>query len=208
MRKLLVAPFELHNRMLQLIDREIENAKQGLPARIIAKINSLAEPKIIEALYRASQAGVKIELIVRGICCLRPGVKGLSENITVRSIVDRFLEHSRIYYFENACQPKVFVGSADWLPRNLFRRIEVVFPIEDGVLRERIINEILAVTQADNVKARILSSDGSYRLAPKRGKARRSQFEFVMLAANAGNETETHRTKSKFPAVKVVERPF
>jgi polyphosphate kinase len=135
-------------------------------------------------------------------------VKGLSENITVRSIVDRFLEHSRIYYFENACQPKVFVGSADWLPRNLFRRIEVVFPVEDGVLRERIINEILAVTQADNVKARLLSSDGSYRLAPKRGKAHRSQFEFVALAANAGNETETSRAKSKFPAVKVVERPF
>ncbi|HWD90772.1 MAG TPA: polyphosphate kinase 1 [Verrucomicrobiae bacterium] len=208
MRKLLVAPFELHNRMLQLIDHEIENAKQDLPARIIAKINSLAEPKIIEALYRASQAGVKIDLIVRGVCCLRPGVKGLSENITVRSIVDRFLEHSRIYYFENACQPKVFVGSADWLPRNLFRRIEVVFPVEDGVLRERIINEILTVTQADNVKARILSGDGSYRPAPKRGKARRSQFEFVALAANAGTETETNRAKTKFPTVKVVERPF
>jgi polyphosphate kinase len=208
MRKLLVAPFELHNRMLQLIEREIENARQDLPARIIAKINSLAEPKIIAALYRASQAGVKIDLIVRGVCCLRPGVKGLSENITVRSIVDRFLEHSRIYYFENACQPKVFVGSADWLPRNLFRRIEVVFPVEDGVLRERIINEILAVTLADNVKARILSSDGSYRLAAKRGKTRRSQFEFVTLAANAGNETGTSRTKSKFPKVKVMERPF
>jgi polyphosphate kinase len=208
MRKLLVAPFELHNRMLQLIDQEIENANQGLPARIIARVNSLAEPKIIEALYRASQAGVKIDLIVRGICCLRPGVKGLSENITVRSIVDRFLEHSRVYYFENACQPKVFLGSADWLPRNLFRRIEVVFPVEDGVLRECIINEILALALADNVKARQLASDGSYCLVTKRGKARRSQFEFVALATNTGNETETHRAKSKFPMVKVIERPF
>ncbi|HEY2081454.1 MAG TPA: polyphosphate kinase 1 [Verrucomicrobiae bacterium] len=208
MRKLLVAPFELHNRTLQLIEREIENAKQDLPARIIAKINSLAEPQIIEALYRASQAGVKIDLIVRGICCLRPGVKGLSENITVRSIIDRFLEHSRIYYFENACQPRVFVGSADWLPRNLFRRIEVVFPIEDGVVRERIITEILALTLADNVKARKLASGGSYQMVAKRGKARRSQFEFVALAASAGNETEAHPAKSKFPAVKVAERPF
>jgi polyphosphate kinase len=209
MRKLLVAPFELHTRMLKLIEREIEHAKKDLPARIIAKVNSLAEPQIIEALYRASQAGVKIDLIVRGICCLRPGVKGLSENITVRSIVDRFLEHSRIYYFENACQPQVFVGSADWLPRNLFRRIEVVFPVEDGILRERIINEILNRTLADNVKARILSSDGSYQPVEKRGKAHRSQFEFIALASGATNGTGPHSGKSKkFPAVKVLERPF
>jgi polyphosphate kinase len=208
MRKLLVAPFELHSRMLHLIDREIEHAKKDLPARIIAKVNSLAEPQIIEALYRASKAGVKIDLIVRGICCLRPGVKGLSENITVRSIIDRFLEHSRIYYFENACQPQVFVGSADWLPRNLFRRIEVVFPIEDGILRERLINEILATTLADNTKARILSKDGSYELMAKHGKAHRSQFDFIALATERANGSETHSTKRKFPAVKVVERPF
>jgi len=208
MRKLLVAPFELHTRMLKLIDRETENAKQGLPARIIAKINSLAEPQIIEALYRASQAGVKIDLIVRGICCLRPGVKGLSENITVRSIVDRFLEHSRIYYFENACQPQVFVGSADWLPRNLFRRIEVVFPIEDGVLRERIINEILAVALADTAKAKMLSSDGWYHPAPKGSKPRRSQFEFIALATGTGQGPGTNRAKKKFPTVKLLERPF
>ena len=208
MRKLLIAPFELHSRMLQLIEGEIENAKKDLPARIIAKVNSLAEPQIIEALYRASQAGVKIDLIVRGICCLRPGVKGLSENITVRSIIDRFLEHSRIYYFENACQPQVFVGSADWLPRNLFRRIEVVFPIEDGVLRERLINEILAMTLADNTKARILSKDGSYHMIAKKGKAHRSQFEFIALAVGQPSGPETHSVKGKFPAVKVAERPF
>src|SRR4030095_9368721 len=123
MRKLLVAPFQLHQRLLELIAREKENARRGLPARIIAKMNSLADPKIIEALYAASEAGVQIDLIVRGICCLRPGVKGFSRNIVVRSIVDRFLEHSRVYYFENACCPEVFVGSADWLPRNFFRRI-------------------------------------------------------------------------------------
>jgi polyphosphate kinase len=208
MRKLLVAPFELHNRTLRLIDREIENAKKDLPARIIAKVNSLAEPQIIEALYRASQAGVKIDLIVRGICSLKPGVKGLSENITVRSIIDRFLEHSRIYYFENACQPEVFVGSADWLPRNLFRRIEVVFPIEDGNLRERIINEILGITMADNMRARKLLSDGTYELVEKQGKGRRSQFEFIALATGPENGTGTRSAKTKFPTVKVAERPF
>jgi len=208
MRKLLVAPFELHSRMLKLIEREAENAKKDLPARIIAKVNSLAEPKIIEALYKASQAGVKIDLIVRGICSLKPGVKGLSENITVRSIIDRFLEHSRIYYFENACQPEVYVGSADWLPRNLFRRIEVVFPIEDGILRERIIHEILAITMADNTRARTLLSDGTYELVAKQGKARRSQFEFIALATGQENEPGKRSTKNKFPTVKVAERPF
>src|SRR5207244_511109 len=182
-RRLLLAPFELHGWLLKLIERESENARRGLPARMIAKINSLADERIIEALYRASSAGVKIDLIVRGICCLRPAVKGLSQNITVRSIVDRFLEHSRIFYFENACQAQVFVGSADWLPRNLFRRIEVVFPIEDGVLRDRLINEIMATTLADNTKARILSKDGSYHMMAKHGKAHRSQFEFIALAA-------------------------
>src|SRR5206468_2726624 len=122
--------------LLKLIEREADNARRGLPARIIAKINSLADRQTIETLYGASGAGVQIDLLVRGICALRPGVKGISENITVRSVVDRFLEHSRIYYFENACQPQVFVASADWLPRNFFRRIETAFPIEDGVLRE------------------------------------------------------------------------
>ena len=184
MTRLVVAPFELQDRLLQLIERENENARKGLPARVIAKINSLAEPKIMEALYRASSAGVKIDLIVRGICCLRPGIKGLSENITVRSIVDRFLEHSRIYYFENACRPEVFVSSADWLPRNFFRRIELAFPVEDGVLRERLINEILALTLADNVRARSLQPDGSYkRVNPAKGsKLVRSQEEFIALA--------------------------
>jgi polyphosphate kinase len=211
MRRLMVAPFEFHREMLRLIEREAENARRGLPARIIAKINSLAERKLIEALYRASQAGVQIDLVVRGICSLRPGIKGLSENIRVRSIVDRFLEHSRVYYFENACQPDVFVGSADWLPRNCFRRIEVAFPIEDGVLRERIISEILAVTLADNVKARFLNADGTYRRVgrPKAEEAKRSQFRFIELATH-GEELPRSAVdgKTRFPQVKLAPSPF
>jgi polyphosphate kinase len=211
MRKLLVAPFQLHRQLLALIERERENAAQGLPARIIARVNSLAERQIIEALYRASQAGVKVDLVVRGICCLRPGVKGLSENITVRSIVDRFLEHSRIYYFENACQPQVFVGSADWLPRNFFRRIELVFPIEDGVLRDRITKQILAVPLADNTKAHLLQLDGSYRRArPVKGEApRRSQLEFMAMADTAREEgADAVDGRAKYPHVKLVPSPF
>ena len=210
MRKLLVAPFDLQERMLALIGREAENAAQGLPARIIAKMNSLSDPAIIEALYRASQAGVKIDLIVRGICCLRPGLKKISENITVRSIVDRFLEHSRIFYFENACQPEIFLSSADWMPRNFFRRIEIAFPVEDGVLRERLTSEILSVALADNTKARILNSDGSYRrAATARGtKARRSQFEFIALArAEAKDQAKRRQPKPRYPRVQLAPRP-
>ena len=206
MSKLVVAPFELHARLLQLIAREAENAKRGLPAQIIAKFNSLVEPKLIEALYAASKAGVKIDLIVRGICCLRPGVAGLSENITVRSIVDRFLEHSRIYYFENACQPEMFVGSADWMPRNLFRRIEVVFPVEDGILCNRIISEILRVCLADNTKARFLGPDGKYhraKIAPGE-KPRRSQIDFIALAT----PKTADKVKDKFPKVQLASSPF
>jgi polyphosphate kinase len=206
MSKLVVAPFDLHARLLKLTAREAENARRGVPARIIAKFNSLVEPELIKAFYEASQAGVKIDLIVRGICCLRPGVAGLSENITVRSIVDRFLEHSRIYYFENACQPEVYVGSADLMPRNLFRRIEVVFPIEDGILCDRVINEILRVNLADNVKARFLGPDGIYR-RPKPGngeKLRRSQVDFIALARPKTAE----KTKEKLPRMQLAASPF
>ncbi len=206
MKKLIVAPFDLHARLLQLIAREAAHAQRGLPARLIAKFNSLVEPELIQALYAASRAGVKVELIVRGICCLRPGVPGLSDNITVRSIVDRFLEHSRIFYFENACQPEMFVGSADWMPRNLFRRIEVVFPIEDGILCDRVIREILGVTLADNTKARLLGADGIYRRAkvPAGGKPRRSQMEFMARAMPQTME----KAKEKFPRVELAARPF
>ena len=148
---------------------------------------------------------------MRGICCLRPGIKGLSENITVRSIVDRFLEHSRIYYFENACQPQVFISSADWMPRNFFRRIELAFPIEDGNLRERIISQVLAMSLADNAKARFLHPDGSYRrTAPARGaKLNRSQAQFMAL--RAGTE-EAPRLPTdgevRYPRVRLVPSPF
>ena len=206
MKKLIVAPFELHGKILQLIGRETAHAQRGLPARIIAKFNSLVEPGIIQALYEASRAGVRIELIVRGICCLRPGVKGMSENITVRSIVDRFLEHSRIYYFENACQPEVFVGSADWMPRNLFRRIEVLFPIEDGILCDRVIREILGVTTADNTKARQLGPDGAYRRVERAAgePPRRSQQDFINLAVPKPVKV----VEDKFPGVVLAASPF
>jgi polyphosphate kinase len=209
--KLVVGPFQLHEHLVQMIEREAENARRGLPARIIAKLNSLAERQIIEALYRASEAGVKIELIVRGICCLRPGMKGVSKNISVRSVVDRFLEHSRIYYFENACQPQLFIASADWLPRNFFRRIELAFPIEDGNLRERLIHEVLEGSLADNVKARVLSPDGSYqRTKPARGqKTYRSQVEFLALSAvEQSTRPSSPDGKSLFPQVKLAPSPF
>jgi len=210
LRRLLVAPFDLHARLLALIAREVEDAHHGFPARIIAKMNSLVDREIIEALYRASQAGVKIDLIVRGICCLKPGVKGVSDNITVRSIVDRFLEHSRIYYFENAAQPEVFLSSADWMPRNFYRRIETAIPIVDGNVRERIVSELLALPLEDKARARVLLPDGGYRPAPGGGtaKARRSQFEFIALAGNGGGRGPKARTtRRKYPEIKLAKRP-
>lgn len=211
LRKLVAAPFDLHNRLLALVQREAQNARQGLPARIILKLNSLADRQVIEALYQAAAAGVKIDLVVRGICCLRPGLKGVSENITVRSIVDRFLEHSRIYYFENACQPQVFISSADWMPRNFFRRIELAIPVEDGVLRERVISELLAISLADNAKARFLQSDGSYQRAPAapNDKSCRSQVQF-MAVATAGAEAlrKSVDGKTRYPLVKLAASPF
>ena len=210
-RKLLVAPFQLHERMMALIRRETEYARQGLPARIVAKMNSLVDRDMIEALYQASEAGVRIDLIVRGICCLRPQLPGVSDNITVRSVVDRFLEHSRIFYFENACQPEMFVGSADWMPRNFFRRIEVIFPVEDGNLRERIVSEILALTLEDNTKAHALAADGSYQqLAPKRaGTERRSQAEFIArVLGDPAVAKPKKQTRSKYPKVKLAPSPF
>jgi polyphosphate kinase len=210
-KKLLVAPFELHTRMLKLIERESENARRGLPARIIARMNGLSDPSIITALYDASRAGVKIDLIVRGICCLRPGIKGMSENITVRSIVDRFLEHSRVFYFENACQPEIFAGSADWMPRNFFRRIEVVFPIDDGNLRERLRGELLDMTLKDNVKARFLTPSGAWlRPRPRRGTVlHRSQNELIKAAGDASpGQAPARKSKAKFQRFKLAPNPF
>ncbi|MCY4420639.1 MAG: polyphosphate kinase 1 [Gammaproteobacteria bacterium] len=157
----LQAPFTLYNMLIKLIDAEIEHAKEGRPARIIAKFNSLVEPQIIQALYRASSAGVKVQLIVRGTCCLRPGLAGISENIEVRSIVGRFLEHTRACYFHNNGDPKVFCSSADWMDRNFFRRVEVCWPIRDPTMRKRITDE-LEVYLKDSQQAWILQSDGNY----------------------------------------------
>src|SRR4029077_7915629 len=145
------------------IEGERDNARAGKPARIVAKLNSLVDQDIIEKLYEASNAEVTTDLIVRGICCLRPKVPGLSDYIRVVSIVGRFLEHSRIYYFENGGQPEIFLSSADWMPRNFLRRIEVAFPIENPVLRDEIVNGVLPKFLHDRVKARELQPDGSYR---------------------------------------------
>jgi polyphosphate kinase len=167
---LLVAPLTLAQGFMTLIHRETEHAAAGRPARIIAKMNSLLEPSVIQALYEASQAGVQIDLIVRGICSLRPGVKGLSENIRVTSIIGRFLEHSRVFYFQNGGKEELYCGSADWMPRNLFERCEVVFPIRDAQISARIRNEILAAYLADNVKARLLDGTGIYHRARELAK--------------------------------------
>ena len=159
---LLVAPLTLAESFIRLIRREAEHAAAGKPARIIAKMNSLLEQSVVEELYNASKAGVQIDLIVRGICSLRPGLKGVSDNIRVRSIIGRFLEHSRLFYFQNGGDEEFYCGSADWMPRNLFERCEVVFPVRDPQIKARVRDEILAAYRADNVKARGLRPDGSY----------------------------------------------
>lgn len=167
--KLSLAPLWLRGKFLSLIEREKEHAKNGRPARIIAKMNSLCDPGIIEALYDASEAGVEIDLIVRGICCLRAGIKGLSEHIRVRSIVGTFLEHSRIFYFENNGNAEYYMGSADWMPRNLDKRVEILFPVEDPILQEEIYH-ILHIQLSDTKKAHLLMPDGHYVKVDQRGK--------------------------------------
>ncbi|MEW5790250.1 MAG: polyphosphate kinase 1 [Pseudomonadota bacterium] len=162
LRKLLQAPFSLHAGILARIRRETELARAGKGGRIIARMNSLLEPEIIRALYEASRAGVRIDLIVRGVCCLRPGISGVSDNIRVLSVVDRFLEHSRVYYFENGGESEVWAASADWMSRNFFRRLEVAFPIEAPDLRKRVMRETLELYLADNCSAWDMQSDGSY----------------------------------------------
>lgn len=161
LNKILQSPFTLHKSLLEKIDREIEFASQKKPARIIVKINALTEPQIIHNLYRASIAGVRIDLIVRGICCLRPGIKGISDNIQVRSIIGRFLEHTRVYYFENGGEPEIYASSADFMERNLFQRVEVCFPMSLKAIQERVIND-LGNYLKDNKQAWILTQDGTY----------------------------------------------
>jgi polyphosphate kinase len=191
-RPLLVAPLTMAESFLGLIRREQEHAKAGRPAHIVAKMNALLEPSVIESLYAASQAGVQIDLIVRGLCVLRPGVKGLSDNIRVRSVVGRFLEHSRIFHFDNGGNSEIFLGSADWMPRNLFERCEVVFPVRDPLAIARIHNEILPAYLADTVKARIQQSDGSYIRASKLFKDAPSfsSQEFLMRLAEGKTDLD------------------
>jgi polyphosphate kinase len=183
-KKLIVAPSRLQDFMIEMIGKEIEYQKSGKGGRIIAKLNGVLEPAVVKALYRASRAGVKIDLACRGVAALRPGIAGVSENIRVISVVDRFLEHSRIYYFGNDGDPQVYIGSADWMDRNLSRRVEVVFPIDPPELKQRLITEILKVSLSDNVKARELQADGTYiRLKPADGeKPLRSQTVFMEQA--------------------------
>jgi polyphosphate kinase len=176
LKKILQSPFTLHKAMLGLIAREAEHAKQGKQAHIIAKMNAIDNPQIMQALYEASQAGVKIDLIIRGMCCLRPGVAGVSENIQVRSIVGRFLEHSRVFYFLNDDNPDFYCSSADWMSRNFYRRVETCFPVEDSRLQARLLNEGLLPYLADNTQTWLMQSDGTYkRLKPGNQKPRSAQ---------------------------------
>ena len=187
-----IAPTGLRTKFMELINREAENAKQGKPAKIIAKMNSLVDTEIIKALYHASHCGVEINLIIRGICCLRPGISGISDNITVRSIVGRFLEHSRIYYFYNDGEENIYLSSADWMSRNLNRRVELMFPVKAEDCKSAV-KEILDITLRDNVKARVLNSDGSYSKVTKhRKEIVNSQELFYTLAKTRAEQASCH----------------
>jgi polyphosphate kinase len=192
-KPLLVAPRDMAKSCIALIDREARHARRGRPARIIVKMNAVVDPPVIQALYRASRAGVDIDLIVRGQCVLRPGVRGLSSRIRVRSIVGRFLEHSRIFFFENGGQPEVYLGSADWMQRNLYERVEVIFPLKDPQLQQRICNDILPSYLADTRKARVLDADGKYSRprSARNGHGFSVQEHFMRVAAGFSDSPRT-----------------
>src|SRR6202043_2555827 len=194
---------DLKKRLIGLIERERDHARAGKPSRILAKLNSLVDQEIIEKLYEASCAEVTVDLIVRGICCLRPKIPGLSENIRVISIVGRFLEHSRIYYFDNAGQPEVFLSSADWMPRNFIRRVEIAFPIETPALRDNIVNEVLPRFLNDRVKARELQPDGSYRRLKPEGPEERAQAQWHFREVSRERAKKLGRKKTP-PADKLI----
>lgn len=199
--ELVLAPIWLRTRFMHLIARETKHAREGKPARIVAKMNSLCDEGIIAALYEASAAGVKIELIVRGICCLKVGIPGISENIHVRSIVGNFLEHSRIFFFLNDGEEEFYMGSADWMPRNLDRRVEILFPVLDDTLKEKV-KHILDVELADNTKAHVLKPDGEYEKIDRRGKVLvNSQKQFCEEAVAAVPKTDhVYRERVFVPA--------
>ena len=204
LKKLMVAPFDLHSRLIQMIERERDHALAGKPGRIIAKLNHLVDEEIIEKLYEASCADVTIDLVVRGICSLRPKIPGLSENIRVISIVGRFLEHSRIYHFQNAGNSLVYLSSADWMPRNFFRRIEVAFPVENPALRDQIINEVLPSFLHDRVKARELQPDGSYRRLKPEGSEPRAQAQWHFREVSRERAKKMKGSKKKLRADKLI----
>jgi polyphosphate kinase len=197
LKKLMVAPFDMKTRLIGLIERERDHALAGKPARIIAKLNSLVDQEIIEKLYEASNAEVTIDLIVRGICCLRPKIPRLSENIRVISIVGRFLEHSRIYYFSNDGQPELFLSSADWMPRNFLRRVEVAFPIETPALRDEIVNGVLPKFLDDRVKARELQPTGRYRRLKPEGTEPRQQAQLQFRERSRRQTKKVARSKKE-----------
>jgi polyphosphate kinase len=181
-QKLIVAPMDLHDRVIELIDEQAELAKSGKPSRIFVKMNSLVDHHVVQALYRASQAGVPIDLVIRDICCLRPGIEGISDNIRVRSIVDRFLEHTRIQVFGAGPDSKIYLSSADWMPRNFFRRVEAMFPVEAPALRKRMLEDIIPLYLQDNVRARQLTASGGPYMRPQPADTEprcRAQFELL-----------------------------
>jgi polyphosphate kinase len=187
-RRFMISPVNTQETIHRLIDREVQKSTPKSPGRIIAKMNALVDARTVRKLYEASRGGVLIDLLVRGICCLRPGIPGVSESIRVISILDRFLEHSRVYYFHNGGDPEIYSGSADWMPRNFRRRAEILYPIQNTGLKSRIMDEILMTYLSDNVKARLLQPDGSYvRIKPKDGaKPVRSQSELIAIARRGG----------------------
>jgi polyphosphate kinase len=193
-KPLMVAPLTLWDGVVALIDRETAHAKEGKPAAIVAKMNGLLDRRVIEALYAASQAGVEIDLIIRGMCSLRPGVKGLSERIRVRSIVGRFLEHSRIFNFANGGKEEIYCGSADWMPRNLIERCEVLFPMTQPDLVKRLREQILAAYLAENTKARLLQPDGEYIRATRTGEPFSAQEYLMAIAEGADVKIPEHKS--------------
>jgi polyphosphate kinase len=203
-RKLVVAPGDLHRGTIELIEEQTRRARSGQKSRIFAKLNALVDYRVIEALYRASQAGVPIDLVVRGVCCLRPGMPGISENIRVRSVVDRFLEHSRLYVFSPDDEAQIYLASADWMPRNFYRRVEVMFPINATKPRERILEEILPAYLRDNVKSRILCPDGTHYRAQRTGDEPRHRVQEELLYGRVGGTplvAEPHAIQHAEPLV-------
>jgi polyphosphate kinase len=204
LKKIKAAPEALHKYVMQMIRKEEENARNGKPSGVFAKVNSLVEPEVIEALYSASQAGVPIRLLIRGICCLRSKVPGISDNITVRSIVGRFLEHSRIYRFENAGQPELTLASADWMARNFFRRVETCFPIEESGLRARI-EEMLEIYWSDNSKAREQGVELAYFRRPNEGERIDAQAIFLEQASRPRKPEVDAKPAAPIPKIPAVD---